>query len=69
MCTETIDFKAGTKTMSKSDREFMKIMKNSVRLTDDGHYEMKLPLKDPNLALPSNKLQVSDRLDSLKRKF
>ena len=34
------------KSLSMDDRKFLKIVKDGIHQTDDGHYELPLPLRD-----------------------
>ena len=54
---------------SYNDRMFLTKMKSGITQTEDGHYSMPLPLKDPVPSLPNNKAQAVSRLDLLRRKF
>ena len=47
----------------------MEKVKSSIKLRQDGHYEMSLPLKDGNMKFPNNKPQAIQRMNSLKRRF
>ncbi|KAK3719744.1 hypothetical protein QZH41_001948 [Actinostola sp. cb2023] len=57
------------KSTSHEDRRFLKEMKESIHLTDNGHYEMPLPLRDPAIEFPCNKKLAENRLNLLKRRF
>ena len=53
---------------SWEDRRFVKIMNESCILIN-GHYQVDLPLRDPELKLPNNKKMAEDRLKSLMKKM
>ena len=55
--------------LSQEDRRFLKIVTEGIHRREDGHYEMPLPLKDPNVRLPNNKEMALRRLKNLKRRF
>ena len=40
--------------MSQEDRRFLRLMEKEVKFVD-GHYQLPLPLKDPDLKFPNNK--------------
>ena len=54
---------------SKEDREFLKKVENGIVHRDDSHYEMPLPFKGENIALPNNRPQAEQRLKSLKKRL
>ena len=54
--------------MSQEDRRFLRLMEKEVKFVD-GHYQLPLPLKDPDLKFPNNRQQVVQRAISLKRKL
>ncbi|XP_066500465.1 uncharacterized protein [Hoplias malabaricus] len=56
------------KEPSQQDKQFMHVVSTSARLTD-GHYCIKLPLKDDGVKMPYNRGIAEQRLNSLKRKF
>ena len=55
--------------LSQEHRRFLKIVTEGIHRREDGHYEMPLPLKDPNVRLPNNKEMALRRLKNLKRRF
>lgn len=55
--------------LSQEDRRFLANVTEGIRHREDGHYEMPLPLKDPNTKLPNNREMASHRLRNWKRKF
>lgn len=57
------------KPMSQEDIKFMKITKDSIHITNDGHYGMKLPLREENVDLPCNRKSAEACLTQLKRRF
>ncbi|XP_031554426.1 uncharacterized protein LOC116291397 [Actinia tenebrosa] len=58
-----------TKGLSKEDRRFLQIASEGIHRTEDGHYELPLPLRDENVTLPDNRAAAARRLDQLKRRF
>ena len=58
-----------TKRSPQDDRKFLARVNEGIRHREDGHYEMPLPLKDPNTKLPNNREMVLHRLKHLKRRF
>ena len=44
----------GDQALSQEDRKFLARVTENVHHQEDGHYEMPLPLKDPNTKLPNN---------------
>ena len=58
-----------TKSLSKDDRKFLKIVKDGIHRTDDGHYELPLPLRNEAISLPDNKEVALRRLNQLKKRF
>ena len=57
------------KSLSMDDRKFLKIVKDGIHRTDDGHYELPLPLRDDAISLPDNKEVALRRLNQLKKRF
>ena len=64
------DFKESKNDMktSQEDLQFLKIMEEGIRKTENGHCEMPLPFKERPL-LPDNSSMAMTRLEHLKRKF
>ena len=58
----------GDIALSRDDRKFLEIVKSGVRHRPDGHYEMPLPIKEPNLVLPNNRALAYSRLKPLKKR-
>ena len=54
--------------MSINDHRFLKIMEEGIKF-NHGHYELPLPLKDPDKWIPNNRIQAIKRAQSLKRKL
>ena len=54
--------------MSIEDKRFMQIMSNSTTMKD-GHYQIDLPFKQNDIAMPNNRHLAEQRVMSLKRKF
>ncbi|XP_077974458.1 uncharacterized protein LOC144430402 [Styela clava] len=70
MCTDFIDSANNEKEeISPRQQMFLDRVSESIKLKDDGHYEIDLPFINPNSKLPSNYLQVKQRTESLKRRF
>ena len=55
--------------LSKEDRRFLAIVKEGITQLENGHYELPLPLKNPNVVLPNNRESAFRRLLQLKRRF
>ena len=73
MCVACADFanaclNDGT-GMSREDLKFMNIVEDSVMQCEDGHYQVRLPFRNPSLTLPANRCQAERRALSLRRKF
>jgi hypothetical protein len=56
-------------SISQEDLRFLSLMQGSIRLNDDGHYEMPLPFKKERPNLPNNKVCAIYRLRCLERKL
>nr|XP_039269991.1 uncharacterized protein LOC120344746 [Styela clava] len=70
MCTEVVDSIQNEKPEFSPNQEiFMKRVNKSIHLTTDGHYEIDLPFKNPNVILPKNKSHAEQRLEYLRRRF
>lgn len=62
------DVSGGDKTVSQEDIIFLDKLKEGIRKTERGHYEMPLPFKErPNM--PDNRQEAEVRLNQLKRKL
>lgn len=62
------DISGGDKTVSQEDIIFLDKLKEGIRKTEKGHYEMPLPFKErPHM--PNNKQHAEIRLNQLKRKL
>ena len=55
--------------LSKEDRRFLAIAREGITQLEHGHYELPLPLKNPNVVLPNNHGSAFRRLLQLKRRF
>ncbi|XP_074655650.1 uncharacterized protein LOC141909164 [Tubulanus polymorphus] len=55
--------------MSYDDKRALTIMESTVKLTDDGHYELSLPWKHDKPSLPNNRALAKHRFDLLERRF
>ena len=53
----------------QDDLKFMKITSEGIHQTEDGHYEMPLPLRNRSSSLPDNRKQAESRLEQLRRRF
>ena len=52
--------------LSHDDRKFIQKVKEGIHRTEDGHYELPLPLKDEKMQLPNNRELALSRLKKLK---
>ena len=59
----------GDYALSQEERKFLARVTENIRHLEDRHYEMPLPLKDPNTKLPNNREMALHRLKHLKRRF
>ena len=55
--------------LSVDQQRFMMAVTNSTRSLEDQHYEIGLPIKNPNLMLPNNIAQALQRASYLKKKL
>ena len=55
--------------LSKEDRRFLAIATEEITQLENGHYELPLPLRDPDLRLPNNRDLALRRFSQLKRRF
>lgn len=55
--------------LSQEDRKFLATVEHGIHHCEDAHYEMPLPLKDPNPNLPNNREIAVRRLNQLKRRL
>ena len=55
--------------LSKEVRRFLAIAREGITQLKNGHYELPLPLKNPNVVLPNNRESAFHRLLQLKRRF
>jgi len=58
-----------TKKMSIEDQKALAMTEDTIKLADDGHYELVIPLKHRPVTLPNNRQLAEIRLHSLKRKL
>ena len=58
-----------TKGMSIEDQKALAMMEDTIKLTDDGHYELAIPFRRRPVTLPNNRQLAEMRLHSLKRKL
>ena len=61
--------KMSNASLSVQDKFALNQMENSLRVADNGHYEMDLAWKENTGALPESKFMAEKRLNSLKKKF
>ena len=59
------EFKNG---ISIEDQRFLKVMKENTVLVN-GHYQIPLPLKDPDVKFPNNRKQAEKQLEGLEKQF
>ena len=59
---------AGVKN-SQEDKRFLEILEKGIHKDNEGHYEMPLPLKNPDVSLPDNKIQALSRAKQLKSRL
>jgi len=55
--------------LSSEDRRFLSIAEEGIRHLENGHYELPLPIKKPDIQLPNNQELAVRRLNQLKRKL
>ena len=56
-------------SMSQDDRRFMQIMNAGTRKNHRGNWEIPLPFRTPNIAMPNNRPLAVNRLNGLLRTF
>ena len=61
--------KMSNASLSVEDKFVLNQMENSLRVADNGHYEMDLAWKENAGALPESRFMAEKRLNSLKKKF
>ena len=54
--------------ISIENLKFLKVMKENTVLVN-GHYQIPLPLKDPDVNFPNNRKQAAKRLEGLEKRF
>ena len=73
MCVACADFADTSLSddvgLSRNDLKFMNIVKDSAMQCEDGHYQISLPLKNPSLKMPENRVQAERRILLLKHKL
>ena len=73
MCVACADFTDAFLTddqgLSRDNLKFMNIVEDSVTQCEDGHYQVPLPLRNPRVFMPENRVQAERRALCLKRKF
>ena len=55
--------------LSSEDRRFLSIAEEGIRHLENGHYELPLPIKKPDIQLPNNRELALRRLNQLKRRL
>ena len=60
---------SGEQALSQEGRRFLARVTENIRHREDGHYEMPLPLKDPNTKSPNNRDMASHRLKTAQKKI
>ena len=68
MCIACADF-ADDVGLSRDYLKFMNVVKDSAMQCEDGHYQISLPLKNPSLKMPENRVQAKRTILHLKRKL
>jgi len=69
LCTDVVDSVQNANSLSREQHQFMEMVKTSTRHLENKHYEIALPLRNPNIQLPENKSLAEQRACYLKRKF
>ena len=73
MCVACADFADTSLSddvcLSRDDLKFMNIVKDSAMQCEDCHYQISLPLKNPSMKMPENRVQAERRIAHLKRKL
>lgn len=54
--------------MSQDDHKFMHLVSSSTKLVD-GHYSLRLPMRNENTKMPNNRCMAQQRADNLKKKL
>ena len=69
-CADLVDaYSNDTTELSTDETKFMAMVEKSVKHLQDGHYEVALPTKDPELSMPNNRVQAERRASYLKKKL
>ena len=69
LCYDVIDTLQNVNVMSRDQIKFMEHVEKSIYHQKDKHYEIALPLRNPNLNLPANLALAEQKACYLKRKF
>ena len=56
------------RTMSQEDKKFLALMESEAKLVD-GHYQLPLPFRQPEVSMPNNRSQAVNRAQGLKRRL
>lgn len=59
----------GQPEFSQEDCKFLNIARKGIRLREDSHYEMPLPMKEGTPSLPHNRIMARNRLRPLKKRL
>ena len=59
----------GQPEFSQEDCKFLNIARKGIRLREDSHYEMSLPMKEGTPSLPHNRVMARNRLRPLKKRL
>jgi len=62
-------FGSGGQSFSQDDLQFMSIMQRDIKQMEDGHYELPLPLRNPDQPLVNNRAMALQRLQALVKRF
>ena len=69
-CSENIvASKSERLELSVEQQRFLKHVEENIKLNDTDHFEIKLPLKNPDLKLNNNKVQALQRLQGLRKRL
>jgi hypothetical protein len=61
--------KGSDEKLSQEDIRFLDILESGIKIAENGHYQMPLPLKGTTARLPNNRNMAVKRLDQLARKL
>ena len=69
MCSDSMDDYLDKNALSPDQEPFLQKVQSSIKLRNDNHYEMDLPLKNSEMKFINNKAQVLRRIESQKRRL